>query len=161
MLAILGATFPQDRSGLVPKKDDPAERTLTDGTSKNALPDDLLEQESRKLVGTDAVDCGRVPIAGDPKAASDCALTAQNKGKPFRVRYDIPGIDSFLAVAMVRTPIGTVSVLQYDSDPSGGGRRGGGVIYPNRCPEPVHLWLNSIGRVNCFQQNSPPLLSAP
>lgn len=153
MLAGLGATFPRGRSGQVPKKDD---------TAKNALTDDRLEQESRKLAGMDAVDCGRVPIAGDPKAASHCALAAQNKGKPFRVRYDIQGIDSFLAVAVVRTPIGTVSVLQYDSDPSGGGRRGPGVIDSWRCPEPVHLWLTSRRRINCFQnQNSPPFLSAP
>jgi hypothetical protein len=101
-----------------------------------------------------AMDCGRVAIAGNPKVASGCALAAQSAGKPFRVRYDIQGFDSFVAVAIVRTPIRTVGALQYDSDPAGGGGRAHEVVYPKRCPEPVHLWLNPSGRINCFQKES-------
>lgn len=113
---------------------------------------DLLEKRSEKLAGPGAVECGRVGIRADPKAATACALAAQEAGKPFRIRYDLQGIDSAVAVAIVRTPSGKVDALNYDSDPSGGGRRGGGVVYPTSCPEPVHLWVNPSGRINCFQQ---------
>lgn len=117
---------------------------------------DLLEKQSKQLAGPNSVDCGRVGIGADPKSATACALAAQKAGKPFRVRYDLQGFDSAVAVAIVRTSIGTVGMLNYDSDPSGRGRLGGGVIYPKRCPEPVHLWVNPSGRINCFQQASAP-----
>jgi hypothetical protein len=115
-----------------------------------------MELQSTNLAGPDAVDCGRVPVGGDPKVATECALAAQRAGKPFRVRYDIRGIDSFIAVAIVRTPIGIVGTLQYDSDPMGGGGRAHEVVFPKRCPAPVHLWVNPNGRINCFQKESSP-----
>jgi hypothetical protein len=99
VFAGLGATLLQGRSGQVSKRGE---------TARNARTDDLLEQQSKEFAGPGAVDCGRVPIDGDPKVASDCALAAQSMGKPFRVRYHIQGFDSFVGVAIVRTPIGTV-----------------------------------------------------
>jgi len=123
--------------------------------AKQRLKEDRLEVESKRLAGPGAIDCGRVTTKGDPKDATQCAIAAQKAEKPFRVRYDIQGIDSAVAVALVRTPVGTVGVLTYDSDPSGGSHVGA-VVYPKRCPEPVHLWLTPSGRVNCF----PPEASA-
>jgi hypothetical protein len=147
MLAVVGAIFLRGGSAPVPGRDK---------TDRGVQSDDLLEQQSKGLAGRDAVDCGRVAIDGDPKVATECALAAQDAGKPFRVRYDIRGVDSFVAVGVVRTPIGTVGALQYDSDPAGGGGRAHEVVYPKRCPEPVHLWVNPSGRINCFQKESSP-----
>jgi hypothetical protein len=107
---------------------------------------DLLEKQSKQLAGPYAVDCGEVLVGGDPKAATDCALAANKAGNAFRVRYDIRGIDSSLAVAIVRTSIGTVSMLQYDSSLA--------TVFPKRCPEPVHLSVNPSGRISCFQKKS-------
>jgi hypothetical protein len=146
MLTGMGAIILLGGSGPVPKKGEPAK----------TLQPDLLEQQSKELAGPAAVNCGRVPVAGNPKMATNCALAAQIAGKPFRVRYDIQGIDSFVAVAIVRTPIGRVGALQYDSDPAGGGGRAHEVVYPKMCPEPVHLWVNPSGRINCFQAKSSP-----
>ena len=115
---------------------------------------DLLEQQSKQLAGPSAVDCGEVLVGGDPKAATDCALAANKAGNAFRVRYDMRGIDSFVAVAIVRAPSGAVGALQYDSDPMGGGGRAHEMVFPKRCPEPVHLWVNPSGRINCFQKQS-------
>ena len=117
--------------------------------------EDKLEIESKRLAGPGAIDCGRVKIKGDPKDATECAIGAQKAAKPFRIRYDLQGIDALVAVAIVRTPSGTVGALTYDSDPSGGGHVGE-VVYPKRCPEPVHLWINPSGRINCFQQETSP-----
>jgi len=115
---------------------------------------DLLEQQSKQLAGPYSVDCGEVLVGGDPKTATDCALAANKAGNAFRVRYDMRGIDSFVAVAIVRTPSGAVGELQYDSDPMGGGGRAHEMVYPKRCPEPVHLWVNPSGRIDCFQKKS-------
>ena len=147
ILAAVGTVFLRGRSTHIPA------RLESPRTVESA---DLLELQSKNLAGPEAVDCGRVPVGGDPKVASECALAAQRAGKPFRVRYDIRGIDSFIAVAIVRTPIGTVGTLQYDSDPMGGGGRAHEVVSPKRCPEPVHLWVNPNGRINCFQKESSP-----
>jgi hypothetical protein len=117
---------------------------------------DLLERRTGDLVGPTGVDCGRVGSRDNPKTATDCALAAQKAGKPFRVRYDLQGIDSAVSVAVVRAPTGKVGMVNYDSDPTGSGSRSNEVIYPKRCPEPVHLWVNPSGRINCFQQASSP-----
>ena len=147
ILAAVGTVFLRGRSTHIPA------RLESPRTVESA---DLLELQSKNLAGPEAVDCGRVPVGGDPRVATECALATQRAGKPFRVRYDIRGIDSFIAVAIVRTPIGTVGTLQYDSDPRGGGGRAHEVVSPKRCPEPVHLWVNPNGRINCFQKESSP-----
>jgi hypothetical protein len=127
---------------------------LPTSCSRGQIPaEDKLEIESKRLAGPRAIDCGRVKIKGDPKDATECAIGAQKAAKPFRIRYDLQGIDALVAVAIVRTPSGTVGALTYDSDPSGGGHVGE-VVYPKRCPEPVHLWINPSGRINCFQQET-------
>jgi len=115
---------------------------------------DRMEQESGLLMGKQGVDCGRVPVRGDPKPATDCALKAQASGKPFRVRYDIMGIDSAVAGGIVRTPGGQLYGLSFDSDPSGSGSTSlsGQVVRETLCPMPIHLWVNPKGRINCFQQ---------
>ena len=117
--------------------------------------EDRLEIESKRLAGPGAIDCGRVKINGDPKKATQCALDAQKSANPFRVLYDLQGIDSVVAIAIVRTDIGTVGTLTYDSDPSGGGNVGA-VIWPKRCPEPVHVSITPSGRLDCFQDDASP-----
>jgi hypothetical protein len=115
---------------------------------------DFLERHSRLLAGPSGIDCGRVSVRGDPASATKCALRAQAKAKPFRVRYDQMGADSAVAVALVRTPAGSLSVLDYDSDPSGGGRLLHGMIHPIPCPVPVHLWVNRRGRADCLNNDA-------
>ena len=125
-------------------------------TQTSPADSDLLEIQSKRLAGPSGIDCGRVLVGKDPTTATKCALEAQSSQKPFRVRYDLRGFDSLVAVAIVRTPVGTVGALQYDSDPLGGGGRAHESIYPKRCPEPVHLWVNPSGRINCFQKETSP-----
>ena len=115
---------------------------------------DFMERHSQKLAGPRGINCGRVGISENPAAATKCALRSQASKRPFRVRYDIQGIDSSVAVAMVRTPSGIVSTLMYDSDPAGAGGQLHGVIHARPCPNPLHLRVNSKGRIDCFPKET-------
>ena len=71
--------------------------------------------------GADAIDCGRVPVDGDPTVVDACAAGALAARRPFRAHYDIQGIDSKIASFIAGTSSGVVQTFSYDSDPSGGG----------------------------------------
>ena len=120
---------------------------------------DSMDWRSHWLMGRHGIDCGQVKVNGDPKMATDCALKAQSEGRPFRVRYDIMGYDSAVAGGIVRTPSDELFALSFDGNPHGAGYTS---LLAQRsskspCPKPYHLWVNSKGRVNCFQlQLSPP-----
>jgi hypothetical protein len=120
---------------------------------------DLLEKQSWQLAGPGAVDCGRVPLRSDPTSATDCAMAANKAGKPFRVLYDMQGIDSYVAEAYVRSPDGTLQALMWDSDPAGGGRRGPGVVNVMQCPTPVHFYATAKGQLTCVPPKPPARLN--
>ena len=82
---------------------------------------DAWERQSQSLSGPHATDCGRVGIRGNPKAATECALRSFREGKPFRVRYDLQGIDSDVSAGLVYTPDGKLYGLVFDGDPAGQG----------------------------------------
>ena len=119
---------------------------------------DAMDWKSHYLAGFGSVDCGRVKVRGDASGATQCALQADGKAKPFHVVYDIQGIDSIVAGGIVRTHSGQLLALSNDSCPSGCGSS----LLQQRvsvtpCPQPYHLYVNPRGRLNCFQaQLSPP-----
>jgi hypothetical protein len=120
---------------------------------------DAMERQSRQLATMGAINCGRVGIRGDPKKATGCALAASSAGAPFRIRYDVQGIDASEAGGFARTPDGQLFALSFDEDPGG---RGGTSFTRQRvtvseCPKPYHFYVNPMGRPNCFQ----PRLSQP
>ena len=80
-----------------------------------------MDWRSRWLIGSHGIDCGRVEVQGDPKAATASALKAQSEGRPFGVRYDIMGYDSAVAGGIVRASTGQISGLSIVGDPSGQG----------------------------------------
>jgi hypothetical protein len=124
--------------------------------SFNDLGPDLLEKRSLQLVGPNAVDYGRVALRANPKKATNCALQANQAGKPFRVRYEWMGVDSYVAHALVRLPDGTVQALSYDSDAMGGGRqRGAEVVSHSQCPTPIHLYTTIHGQLTCVPPKPP------
>jgi|SRR5579872_128559 len=119
---------------------------------------DAMDWESHYLSGLSSIDCGRVKIRGNASSATQCALQADAKAKPFRVVYNIQGFDAIVASGIVRTPGGKLLALTYDSCPMGCGfsllqQR----VYVTPCPQPYHLYVNPKGRINCFQ----PQLSYP
>jgi len=114
--------------------------------------DDSLNTVSLKLGSAEAVNCGRVPIRGDPKPATGCVLTAFSNKRPFRVRYDLHGVDSEIAFGVVGTPEGKVFEIDFDGNPAGGGRTppGGGMTTIKTCPMPIVLKVSASGGVFCL-----------
>ena len=137
----------------------PWSRGETIATKIEFIRGDVMERRSLQLATARAINCGRVEIHNDPKQATECALAANLAGAPFRIRYEIQGIDSDVAGGFVRTPSGQLFALSFDGDPQGGG----GTSFVRQrvtvkeCPTPYHLYVNPKGRLNCFQQHlSPP-----
>ncbi len=131
------------------------ETVTSNAVSSNDLGPDLLEKRSLQLAGPNAVDCGTVAVRGDPKKANNCVLRANKAGKPFRVRYQFMGADSYVADALVRLPDGTLQTLSYDSDATGGGRRRGAeTVSHSQCPTPIHFYT-TFGRLTCVPPKPP------
>lgn len=68
------------------------------------------------------------------------------------MRYDLQGFDSDVSAGLVYTPEGKLYGLEFDGDPFGQG----GTSWSRQraektlCPLPIHLYINSNGRLNCF-----------
>ena len=120
--------------------------------------EDAWESQSRELSGPHATDCGRVGVLGNPTVATECALKAFRERRPFRVRYDLQGIDSDVSAGLVYTPESKLYGLDFDGDPAG---RGGTSLSRQRvekveCPIPFHVYINPNGRLNCFSKQAVP-----
>jgi hypothetical protein len=153
IIAALGVVAVLTIVGVYPRR---TERVSSKGVFFDDLGPDLLEKRSLQLAGPNAVDCGRVALRANPKEATNCALRANKAGKPFRVRYELMGADSYVAHAIVRLPDGTVQALNYDSDASGGGRRRGAeVVSHSQCPTPIHLYTAPNGQLTCIPPKPP------
>ena len=119
---------------------------------------DAWQSQSQKLSGPYAINCGRVGVFGNPKAATECVLKAFGGGKPFRVRYDLQGIDSDVSAGLVYTPEGTLYEVDFVGDPYGQGGTSWSTQRTDKvpCPMPAHLYVNPNGRLNCFTKEVVP-----
>jgi hypothetical protein len=101
--------------------------TLATGCGSSGGPCDL-DALLRQRAGAGAVSCGRVPVGGPTDETDRCIADQTASGQAFYARYDMRGIDSLVALGALRDAAGRVSVLQWDSDPSGGGNAGARII---------------------------------
>jgi hypothetical protein len=83
-----------------------------------------LDALLRRRAGAGAVDCGRAAIGGPTADVDQCVVDQSAQGHAFYARYDVQGIDSRASLGALRDGAGQVSVLLWDSDPSGGGNSG-------------------------------------
>jgi hypothetical protein len=120
---------------------------------------DRLDWANRKLAGSSARNCGRVYARdGDARRPTDCALSAFRDKKPFRVRYDLIGIDAGPTVSLVGAPDGRVYELSFLSSAYGGSIFGESVR-TERCQEPVafvtrtEMFGKNIGVISCVRAN--------
>lgn len=76
--------------------------------------------EARELAGSGAIDCGFVPLGDDPTSALACAEGAIGGGGAFYVGFQRMGTDSDVRTYLAGSADGTIWILGYDGDPSGG-----------------------------------------
>jgi hypothetical protein len=68
------------------------------------------------LSGTQAVDCGYVPIGKDLAPSLACLTTQVSGSRPFRVAVETYGLENILVFAVVRTVGGQLRYVSYDPD---------------------------------------------
>ena len=103
---------------------------------------DRLDREARWLAGWRSVDCGRIRLRNDANPAIDCALYAFRERRPFRVRFDLQGVDSSPSQGVVFTPSGEVFELFYDRRSADSLLHGYWInerLYQRQCANPVRL----------------------
>lgn len=69
-----------------------------------------------ELGGTQAVDCGYVPIGNDLTPSLECFATELAGSRPFRVAVETYGLESILSLAVVRSTSGRIKYVSYDPD---------------------------------------------
>ncbi len=116
---------------------------------------DPMQRELFALAGPTAVDCGRVEIRHDPSSASECVLNAFESKEAFFVRYDLPGMDSQVAVGLAGDRAGRAFGIAYDSmgwsgQPPPSLRNEDKHLITTPCPKPVKLRKTARGQLTCF-----------
>jgi len=118
---------------------------------------DAWEWESRHLSGPAAINCGRAKVNGTPKSVTECGLKAFRNNEPFRVRYEIPAIDSHVSAGLIYTPQRKLYGLTIHADP-----QYEGTPSPRQwtettlCPSPFQLHVTPNGRLTCFSKETVP-----
>jgi hypothetical protein len=113
---------------------------------------DAYDWKAWELVGSGAVNCGRVEVGTGSRAANECTMKAFLTGRPFRVRYDLQGYDSDISAGLVRAGDGRMYAISFDGDPWG---KGGTSLFRQQvttteCPQPAILRMSVGNRMTCF-----------
>jgi len=105
-----------------------------------------LPGQLRQRAGSGARDCGEASLSEESgseagvsdsgvSGVDDCVAAALTASAPFYAQYPARGEDSELVYGVASDGKGTVAILQYDSDPSGGGKQQP-VIHASICRNP-------------------------
>jgi hypothetical protein len=125
----------------------------------NEIPNPALpESRFQKIAGPSARNCGHVLLDKNPVVETTCAMHAFKHHKPFYVIYDDHCIDCFSAVGMAWNSKGEPYSVSYDSmgisDPSSpaSSRPDGSFTLVIACSQPLRVYINETGKIDCFQQ---------
>lgn len=122
--------------------------TMWGSAEDKGLDVDPLEAKLAELAGSQAVDCGRVAIKGNSQSVTTCVLDSFHSKKPFRVRYDLQGIDSSIAMGLVFSK-GTLVEFWYDSYSGAGSHPDDKHFWLWTCPRPYAVHVNKRGEAVC------------
>jgi hypothetical protein len=102
---------------------------------------DAVQQKLEQYSGSSATDCGRLGVgasANQSKAASDCALQANQGKHPFYVAYEMPG----MSVGIAGNSDGKIFSVQSQGEGTSA------TLTSGDCPS--QLRIAGSGRVTCF-----------
>ena len=125
----------------------------------NEIPNPALpESRFQKIAGPSARNCGHVLLDKNPVVETTCAMHAFRHHKPFYVIYDDHCIDCFSAVGMAWNSKGEPYSVSYGSmgisAPSspGSSMPDGSFTLVIACSQPLRVYINETGKLDCFQQ---------
>lgn len=133
-MKISALLFPILLAGLIACNKSSAPSASSSASNK---PPDAVQEKLQEYAGSSASDCGRLDVhasEAQSKAASDCALQANQSKKPFYVAYDMPGMN----IGVAGNSEGKLFTVQSQ----------GGSATSGACPS--QLRVASSGRVTCF-----------
>lgn len=108
----------------------------------------LLERESRKIVGTAALDCGRVLLNGSATKLNQCVASALAEKHAFKARWKLPAIDADVEDGLLGTEDGRVYQFQYLEGPYVPDWRS---VRISECPKPITLrTATATGSPYCY-----------
>ncbi len=81
-----------------------------------------MRRELAQIAGPESLDCGMVRRGQDRSAAVACTDAALRGGKPFRVAFEVRGIDSRVMIGLARKAGSPVMQVLYDADSAGGNK---------------------------------------
>ncbi len=98
--------------------------------SEENLTFERFRQRVSEIAGVQSIDCGHLQLGGEFAEIKECVTTNFEQAQPFWVTYDLLGIDSYVATAIVLNREEQTIIFHFDSDPAGGGRvNTGRVLY--------------------------------
>jgi hypothetical protein len=126
----------------------------------NEIPNPALpESRFQKIAGPSARNCGHVLLDKNPVAETTCAMHAFKHHKPFYVIYDDHCIDCFSAVGLAWNSKGEPYSVSYgsmginnDSLSPGSSMPDGSFTLVIPCSQPLRVYINETGKLDCFQQ---------
>jgi hypothetical protein len=107
----------------------------------------LLERESRNVVGTAALDCGRLSLNGSAAKLNDCVFGALAERRAFKARWQLLGIDAVVEDGLLGTADGRLYQFQYLEGPHVPNWRS---VRISECPKPVKLRADTTGSLYCY-----------
>jgi len=119
---------------------------------------EVMDQRLRTLAGNGAIDCGEVPVDGDPAKASSCAMKASRQHKAFYVRYDARGIDAQLVDGLASNAKNDTYAVIFGSlgvssdEAQDATRPDGDHTIVMECPKPTKIRKAKNGKLTCFHQ---------
>ena len=101
------------------------------------VPHERVARELVALSGPDARDCGTYSLAQPRASGIACAQEAIATGTPYRVAFELQGVDSDIWEGAARDRAGTHASLFLDSDVTGGAPTPDPRLYAATCEDVV------------------------
>jgi hypothetical protein len=108
----------------------------------------LLERESRRIVGSAALDCGRVRLNGSATKLNQCVTDALAEKRAFKASWQLPAIDASVEDGLLGTADGHLFQFQFLEGPYVPNWRS---VRVSECPKPVTLSAGVTGGPYCIK----------
>ncbi len=108
----------------------------------------LLNRETGKIVGKNALDCGYVRVGGSFTDLNKCIERAIKTKRAFKARWELPAIDAEVEDGFLGSADGRVFQFQHSEGPFVPNYRH---VNIRECPQPTRVSADNLtGDLHCF-----------